>query len=316
MFRPMNARGRFALALLAPLMALAQNDTVSLDDLVEQGQQWLQENADDNVLRALQQVDQTKVQQFLKDIEERFQGEYVVDLAQLRQTAAAVLPLLEAHAETRPYADWLRARLDYLDVADEFRLTIPPPQAEPGQPPPPIPNPGPEIERKIWRKKLEKRPAPTGAAALATQLKPVFAAQGVPSELVWLAEVESSFNPNARSPVGAAGLFQLMPPTAKNLGLASRPDERLDPAKSAGAAARYLKYLHGKFNDWPLALAAYNVGEGRLQKLLERYRARTFDQVATHLPAETQMYVPRIDAVLQHREGVTLAKLESRRSSK
>jgi membrane-bound lytic murein transglycosylase D len=143
-------------------------------------------------------------------------------------------------------------------------------------------------------------------------LKPVFAAQGVPPELVWLAEVESSFNPSARSPVGAAGLFQLMPPTAKSLGLAARPDERLDPAKSAGAAARYLKYLHGKFNDWPLALAAYNLGEGRLQKLLERYRVRTFDQVATHLPAETQMYVPRIDAVLQRREGLTLAKLDGR----
>ena len=312
----MQSRGLLALALLAPLMALAQNDGMSLDDLVQQGQQWLQENADDNVLRALQQVDQTKVQQFLKDIEERFQGDYVVDLAQLRQTAAAVLPLLEAHEETRPYADWLRTRMDYLDVADEFRLTIPPPKAEPGQPPPPIPNPTPEIERKAWQKKLEKRPAPTGAAALATQLKPVFSAQGVPPELVWLAEVESSFNPNARSPVGAAGLFQLMPPTAKSLGLASRPDERLDPTKSAGAAARYLKYLHGKFNDWPLALAAYNVGEGRLQKLLTQHRARTFDQVATHLPAETQMYVPKIDAVLQRREGITLAKLEDRPSPK
>jgi hypothetical protein len=143
MFRPMKSRGRFVLVLLVPLLARAQNDPVSLDDLVQQGQQWLQENADDNVLRALQQVDQTKVQQFLKDFEARFQGEYVVDLAPLRQTATAILPLLEAHAETRPYADWLRTRMDYLDVADEFRLTIPPPRAEPGQPPPPSPNPTP-----------------------------------------------------------------------------------------------------------------------------------------------------------------------------
>ncbi len=303
-----------AVVLAGPCLAMAQTDTVTLDDLLQQGQQWLQENADENVLRALQQVDQARVQQFLQDIEQRFQGDYVVDLAQLRQAAATVLPLLEAHEETQPYAAWLRTRLDYLDVADEFRLTIPPSKVEPGQPALPIPNPGPAVERKVWQKRLEKRPAPAGSARLAAELKPVFAAQGVPAQLVWLAEVESSFNPTARSPVGAAGLFQLMPPTAKNLGLASRPDERLDPEKSARAAARYLKYLHDKFKDWPLALAAYNVGEGRLQKLLDRYRARTFDQVATHLPAETRMYVPRIEAVLQRREGVTLAQLEIPRS--
>jgi membrane-bound lytic murein transglycosylase D len=303
-----------AAVLVAPGLARTQTDTVTLDDLLQQGQQWLQENADENVLRALQQVDQARVQQFLQDIEQRFHGDYVVDLAQLRQAAATVLPLLEAHEETQPYAAWLRTRLDYLDVADEFRLTIPPPKVEPGQPALPIPNPGPAVERKVWQQRLEKRPAPAGSARLAAELKPVFAAQGVPAQLVWLAEVESSFNPTARSPVGAAGLFQLMPPTAKNLGLAARPDERLDPEKSARAAARYLKYLHDQFKDWPLALAAYNVGEGRLQKLLERYRARTFDQVATHLPAETQMYVPKIEAVLQRREGVTLAQLEISRA--
>ena len=102
-------------------------------------------------------------------------------------------------------------------------------------------------------------------------LKPVFADEQAPSELVWIAEVESSFDPQARSPAGAAGLFQLMPATARRFGLKTWPlDQRLNPEKSARAAAKYLDYLHGRFKDWRLALAAYNAGEGTVQKLLHR----------------------------------------------
>ncbi len=126
-----------------------------------------------------------------------------------------------------------------------------------------------------------------------------------------MAEVESSFNPKARSPVGAAGLFQLMPATAKQNGLSLFPrDERLQPEKNARAAAQYLKYLHGRFGDWRLALAAYNAGEGRVQRLLQKHKARTFDRIATRLPAETQMYVPKIEATLLRREGLSLAALK------
>jgi membrane-bound lytic murein transglycosylase D len=302
------------LVLAAGFRAEAQNDNVSLDDLLSAGEQWARDNLDDNVLRALQDVDQAKVRQLFTDLQARFQGEYVVDLAPLKQTASTLLPLLEGFAETRPYAMWLKTRLDYLAVADEFRLTIPPPTVEPGQPPKPVPNPSPELERKVWKKQLDQRPLPTGANAYAARLKPIFVAQGVPGELVWLAEVESSFDPTARSPVGAAGMFQLMPPTARQLGLALRPsDERLQPEKSARAAARYLSYLHGQFHDWPLALAAYNAGEGNVQRLLDKYKAKSFDRIAVHLPAETQMYVPKIDATLQRREGITLAQLKALR---
>lgn len=290
--------------------ARAQPDSLSLDDLLDSVQQWAQDNLDTNALRAFQDVDQAKLRQFLRDFQQRFQGQYVVNVAALKQTANALLPLLAAHPETRSYAAWLRARLDYLDVAEQFQLTIPPPKAEPGRPPPPAPNPSAQLERKTWQNQLAREPAPRGADALVPRLKPIFTAARVPPQLVWLAEVESSFDPEARSPVGAAGLYQLMPATARRFGLSLRPaDQRLQPDDSARAAARYLRTLHDHFHDWRLSLAAYNAGEGAVQKLLDRYRTRSFDRIATHLPAETQMYVPRVEATLLRREGVPLAKL-------
>lgn len=292
-------------------LAPGQEETYTLDELIQAGQEWLEENLDEDTLRALDEVDQGRVPQLFRELQQRLQGEYVVDLAPLRQAAKAILPLLEAHAQTQPYAEWLRTRLDYLEVADQFRLIIPPPKVEEGQPPKPISNPGPELQRKVWRQQLEKRPAPQAAHPCLSRLKPIFAAQRLPPELAWVAEVESSFVPTARSPAGAAGLYQLMPRTAKRYGLSLRPkDERLDPDKNARTAAQHLKYLHGRFQDWRLALAAYNAGEGRVQKLLDLHKARDFDHIATHLPAETQMYVPKIEATLLRREGLTLAKLE------
>src|SRR5437867_12464802 len=101
-----------------------------------------------------------------------------------------------------------------------------------------------------------------------------------------------------------------MPATAKRYGLRTWPiDQRLKPEPSARAAAQYLQYLHGQFKDWRLALAAYNAGEGTVEKLLKGQKARTFDAIATRLPAETQMYVPRVEATILKREGVGLEKL-------
>ena len=87
------------------------------------------------------------------------------------------------------------------------------------------------------------------------------------------------------------------------------PDQRLKPDQSARAAAQYLHYLHSHFKDWRLALAAYNAGEGTVDKLLRHRKTRTFDAIATRLPAETQMYVPRVEATLLRREGVTIQDL-------
>jgi membrane-bound lytic murein transglycosylase D len=101
-----------------------------------------------------------------------------------------------------------------------------------------------------------------------------------------------------------------MPDTAKRFGLSLWPrDQRFQPEPSATTSAQYLKYLHDRFKDWRLALAAYNAGEGTVQKLLDRYKTSSYDAIAEHLPAETQMYVPRVEAVLLQREGAKLEQL-------
>lgn len=128
-----------------------------------------------------------------------------------------------------------------------------------------------------------------------------FQAAGVPPALAYMALVESGFRETPRSGAGARGLFQFMPATARRFGLRvdSRIDERLDPEKSTTAAASYLAALHREFDDWPLAVAAYNCGEGRVRRTLKRTGASTFWELADRevLPRETIDYVPRIIAV-------------------
>ena len=154
---------------------------------------------------------------------------------------------------------------------------------------------------------MRGRPAPANAGELMPQLRTAFGAEGLPPELAWLAEVESSLDPTARSPAGAKGLFQLKAGTAHDLGLSTfLPDDRTDPAKSAQAAARLLRRLREKFGSWPLALAAYNAGEGRLSRALHGSAGQDFSGVAARLPAETRMYVPEVFALVKTRTGVAL----------
>jgi membrane-bound lytic murein transglycosylase D len=103
-----------------------------------------------------------------------------------------------------------------------------------------------------------------------------------------------------------------MPATARRFGLSLWPrDQRYQPDPSATASARYLKSLYNHFKDWRLVLAAYNSGDGTVQKLLDRYKTDNYDAIAEHLPAQTQMYVPRVEATLQRREGANLELLSA-----
>jgi len=289
----------------ASALAQAGPTTLNLDELGVAVEQWARENIDGDVLAALGGADRKRTDYLFKEFTLRLQNENVYDLAPLKDTATTLLPVLEGFEETKPYASWLRTHLDYLLVSDELKRSAP--ALRPGQP---SPNPPADAQRTVWDQQLDKRPLPARAQTYVSRLKPIFSAQGAPPALVWLAEVESSFDPSARSPAGAAGMFQFMAPTARAQGLSLSPrDERLDPDKSARAAAKYLRYLYGRFGDWRLALAAYNAGETRVHNLLTRYKTRSYSVISTRLPAETQMYVPKIEATVGKREGVTLAGL-------
>lgn len=127
--------------------------------------------------------------------------------------------------------------------------------------------------------------------------------KGLPASLMGVAAVESGFNPAALSPKGARGLWQLMPETARRYGLIVEPhrDDRIDPLKSTFAAAAYMKDLYAQFGDWPLALAAYNAGENRVERALERHGAGDFWTLSRRaaLPEETRRYVPAVLAKMQ-----------------
>lgn len=123
----------------------------------------------------------------------------------------------------------------------------------------------------------------------------IFDKEGVPQELKYLALIESALNPRATSKAGAVGLWQFMYSTGKMYGLKinSFVDERRDPIKATVAAARFLKDLHNMFNDWNLALAAYNCGPGNVKKAIRRANGKTdFWDIYPFLPLETRGYVP------------------------
>ncbi len=128
----------------------------------------------------------------------------------------------------------------------------------------------------------------------------IFAEFNLPSDLVNLSLVESGFNPYAYSRAKATGPWQFMKGTGQLYGLRidHYVDERRDPIKSTVAAARYLRDLYDLFGAWPLAMAAYNAGEGKVQRALQKAQAESFYEISKtkHIRLETKQYVPRIMA--------------------
>lgn len=120
--------------------------------------------------------------------------------------------------------------------------------------------------------------------------------EGLPLELQYLPVIESALNPNAVSRAGACGLWQFMPATATGLGMEvnSLVDQRRDPRESSRAAAKYLKQLYNIYNDWSLAIAAYNCGPGNVNKALRRAGGgkKDFWEIYNYLLPETRGYFP------------------------
>jgi membrane-bound lytic murein transglycosylase D len=128
-----------------------------------------------------------------------------------------------------------------------------------------------------------------------TTIESIFKQYGIPEELKYLAVIESKLKLGAVSHAGAVGPWQLMPATARYLGLKvqGKYDERRHLYKSTVAAAKYLKSLHQQYGDWLLVLAAYNSGAGNVNKAIRKSGSRNFWALQSFLPTETRLHVKR-----------------------
>jgi membrane-bound lytic murein transglycosylase D len=130
------------------------------------------------------------------------------------------------------------------------------------------------------------------------------AARDMPQDLIFLAMIESGFNPTAKSPAKAGGLWQFISETGQRYGLtvSKRVDERNQPEKATDAALAYLSDLHDRFGSWYLAAAAYNTGENRVGRIMrqvtgsEKGTDEDYYRISHLLPKETQDYVPMMIA--------------------
>lgn len=319
--------------------------TIDPEQLYDAGKALFDAYAPEEVKRDYEFPSREDWDAFAARVQQALEGGSMEELAALEPDVKRALIALRLTPQYSEYVDWLSERLDLIETARDAvaqrhhprllspteepsspkatplprepnnTLTGPAPTPRPSPSPTQVPAPDPSLALPYydtWLARLRDRPKPAQAADLIPLLKMIFSAEGIPPELAWLAEVESSLNPQARSPAGARGLFQLMPATAKSMGLSLFPfDERVQPGKNARAAAKMLHRLHDRFDDWPLALAAYNAGEGKLAALLKKDQANNFASVANDLPVETRMYVPKVFATLAIRENVAPASLQN-----
>ncbi len=150
--------------------------------------------------------------------------------------------------------------------------------------------------RKWFRTWLER------SHAYLPAMQKVLADQGLPMDLAYVAMIESGFSSQATSTAEAVGYWQFITPTANRYGLRTIwwLDERRDFTKSTSAAARYLGDLFKQFGSWYLTAAAYNMGEGRTQKLVNKYRSKNYWILSKRpdFPDETKQYIPKLLAAM------------------
>ncbi len=227
------------------------------------------------------------------------------DMAGSEQAAIRAARIIYAadfpgNGKGRRYAE-ISSRLSLLMVRLNRFLHRVSPELEPESFTMPIPH-NPRIERQIDIYLTRGRTAFARWLRRSGRYVPVlreyFIQQGLPGEMVYLALVESGFNPRNRSPKHALGLFQFIQGTAEMVGLKKSYwlDERRHPDKAARAAVKHLKSLYREFHDWDLSLAAYNAGSGRVKRAMRAQKINDYWKLA--LPPETEAYVPKFYATL------------------
>jgi membrane-bound lytic murein transglycosylase D len=128
----------------------------------------------------------------------------------------------------------------------------------------------------------------------------IFREEGVPEDITWLGQIESAWRPTVRSQAAASGLWQFIPGTGMTYGLRQTAwiDERNGFEKATRASARYLKDLYNHFGDWELAMAAYNTGQGNIDRAISRAGSHSFWKIYPYVARETSNYVPNILAAI------------------
>jgi membrane-bound lytic murein transglycosylase D len=160
------------------------------------------------------------------------------------------------------------------------------------------------VDYWVQRLQTDRRPILEAALVRRGRYGPLvteaLARHGMPQDLVYLAVIESGFDPRAYSRAHASGIWQFVKETGRRYGLEINRavDERRDPVKSTDAALRYLSDLHDRFGSWYLAAAAYNTGENRVGRIMREEKGRErgtdaeFYEIFHRLPAQTRDYVP------------------------
>jgi Soluble lytic murein transglycosylase and related regulatory proteins (some contain LysM/invasin domains) len=153
-------------------------------------------------------------------------------------------------------------------------------------------------DQQAARSEIDPSPKPTATPSSQSNInrvKAIFDQQ--PKLIQAVIKVESAGKQNARSEKGAQGLMQLMPGTAKDMGVS----DPYDPAQNVEGGKRYLGQMLTKYGDRDLALAAYNFGPGNLDRLMSRTGKKSFEAIRSYLPKETQLYVSKIRALLKRK---------------